>query len=412
MDGEWNRFSEPVERSYLFATQVHERDIEELIEYAKIGGFGTIIWLKDDWLVNHGHYEINTSRFPDGVASVKRAVEKIHAAGLHAGVHIFGPSISPNDPYVTPVPDDRLAYVPAPPLAEAVDAQATTITLAAPPSLPPNGPITRAFPGTYLRIGDEIIRYNPDDVDNTTPFRYHNCIRGALGTQPQAHDAGAQVRGMLAMWNYFLMDPDSTLADEVTSRFADLVNECNFDFVYFDASDGVLDAYLDRWYYLNKMHMEHYRKFDRDILYQTSNGTGTNMLWHIVPRSASADGHGDIKGYLDQRWPGILGMAANLTKADIGWYYWFRDVRPDQIEYVCARAMSVDGSISLETSLEAIHRLRQSRQMFEMIGRWEECRREHYFSNEIKLQMREMGKDFRLFHGEIGGWELYRAVYA
>ena len=51
-------------------------------------------------------------------ASLKRAVAKMTAAGLGAGVHVLRPSISPNDPYVTPKPDDRLACVPCPPLAE------------------------------------------------------------------------------------------------------------------------------------------------------------------------------------------------------------------------------------------------------------------------------------------------------
>jgi len=27
-----------------------------------------------------------------------------------------------------------------------------------------------------------------------------------------------------------------------------------------------------------------------------------------------------VKGYLDERWPGILGMGNNWTSADIGWY--------------------------------------------------------------------------------------------
>ena len=43
--------------------------------------------------------------------------------------------------------------------------------------------------------------------------------------------------------------------------------------------------------------------------------------------------------HLDQRWPGILGQSANFTRSDIGWYYMFRDVRPDQIEYVRAKAL-------------------------------------------------------------------------
>ena len=410
LDGQWARFSDRAYESYLFGTGVTEADIDTLIEYAKLGGFGTIIMLKNDFLANHGHFDINTTNFPDGVESVKRAVWKIHAAGLDAGVHVFGPSISPNDPYVTPKPDDRLASVPCPPLAEAVDDKATTLTLTEQPELtPPNTVRTKAFPGHFLRVGDEVIRYT--DVEVGPPFRFVGCQRGALGTVAAAHPADVEPRHLLAMWGFFLVDADSTLADELTRNFADLVNECDLDMVYFDASDGIQDVYFDRWYYLNTMHLDYYEKLEKDVLYQTSNGTGSDILWHIVPRSASADGHGDIKGYLDERWPGILGQAANFTRSDIGWYYMFRDVRPDQIEYVRAKALGIGASISIECSRASLEALPLSRPTFEMLSRYEQCRRGNVFPEATRARLQEPGKDFRLFEDGAGGWELLRAVY-
>ncbi|MCE5241184.1 hypothetical protein LLH23_22190 [bacterium] len=407
--GKWGRDSESNRKSYLFATGSSEAQIDTLIQYAKTGGFGTIIFLKDDWLANHGHFDINTRNFPDGLASLQRSVKKIHAAGLEAGVHVFGPSISPNDPYITPKPDPRLAGFACPPLAEALDDQAKTFTLTGQAKLPPVGPYYQGFPGSYVQIGDEIISYGK--MEPGPPSRFVNCVRGALGTKASAHAAGEPVKGLLAMWGFLLVDPDSTLADEVTGNFAKAFNACNFDFAYFDASDGINDAYLDRWYYLNRMHMGYWQKISRSIIYQTSNGTGSDLCWHIIPRSASADGHGDIKGYLDDRWPGILGMGNNWIKADIGWYYWFRDVRPDQIEYVCARALGIDGSISLETSVSATEALAQSRQMYEMLGRWERARRANVFPPAVKAKLLEMKRDFKVFEDGKGGWQLYRAAY-
>lgn len=409
LEGKWARDSEPVRRSYLFATSVHENDIDTLIEYANVGGFGTIIILKNDWLANHGHYDINLDRFPRGIESLKDAVAKIHRAGLHAGVHVFGPSISSNDPYITPVPDDRLAYVAVPPLTAAIDEKATTLSIAEKPKLPPYAAESRAFPGHFVRIGDEIIRYG--EVSDGPPYQLINCTRGALGTTAAAHTEGSEIKGLLTMWGFFIVDPDTTLAEELTQNFADVFNACDFDMVYFDASDGSLTDYIDTTYYLNKMHLLYYTKFKRDALYQTSNGTGSNIMWHIVPRSASADGHGDIKGYLDQRWPGILGQKANWTRSDIGWYYWFKECRPDQIEYVCARALGIDGSISLETSRSALETLGQSQQMMEMIGRWERCRRANYLPQSVKEKLLVPGDDFRLFDDGKGAWSLYRAVY-
>lgn len=406
--GKWMRNSESVRRSYLFSTGTTEADIDTLIEYAKIGGFGTIIFLKNDWLANHGHFDINLRNFPSGLAGLQEAVRKIHAAGLEAGVHVFGPSISPDDPFVTPVPHRDLASVPLPPLAEAMTETSTTLTFTEAPNIPPKIWDYAGFPGHYVRLGDEIIAYDPKQMEGDR--RYLNVTRGALGTKPAAYPAGTEAKGLLAMWGFLLPDPDSPLADEVTTNFAKVFNACDFDFVYFDASDGSGEPYIDRWYFLNKMHLMYYRKFKRDALYQTSNGPGSGLVWHIVPRSASADGHGDIKGYLDDRWPAILGMADNFTKADVGWYYWFSNVRPDQIEYVAAKVLGVDGSISLETSRAALESLPQSRQMMEALGRWERCRRQGYFSEAVREKLREPQRDFKLFP-DGDGWKLYRAVY-
>jgi len=409
-DGVWLRESAAARKSYLFTTGTTEADLDTLIEYAKIGGFGTMLWLKNDWLANHGHYAINTASFPDGMASLRRSVAKLHAAGMEAGVHLFGPTISPNDPYVTPLPDERLAMVDCPPLAQAIDAKATTITLSGPPPLPPLGPSGAAFPGQFLRLGDELVQWG--DADLGPPFRYTNCRRGALGTTAAAHQAGAPVKGLLTLWGYFCIDADSGLADEVTDRLAAVVREAGFDFLYLDAAEGHNGPYFDGWYASNKLHGELYRKIGRgDLLYQTSQGSGVNLLFHLVPRSASADGHGDIKGYLDDRWPGIAGMPGNFTRPDIGWYYWFRDVRPDQIEYVCAKALGIDGSISLETSREALERLTQSRRMMEMIGRWERCRAADVFDPATKALLLSQQRDFRLFNDGRGGWLLSEARY-
>ncbi len=412
LEGKWARDSEPVRRSYLFAVRAGESDVDKLIEYAKIGNFSIIMLQKRSWLANHGHFDINPRNFPYGIEDLKRSVKKIHAAGLGVGVHLFGPSISPNDPYITPKPDQRLAFVPCPPLAQTINEYQVTLTLTAQPELPPKKPRSLGFPGFYLQIGDEIIQYSA--VVPGEPFRFIGCKRGALGTKAMPHPAGAQVKGLLALRGYFLPDPDSGLAEELLQNLATRFNECDFDMIYFDGSAPLLEAYsryLDGPYYLNKMHLGFYRKLKKDVLYQTSNGIGRNILWHLVPRSASADGYGDIKGYLNQRWQGILDQRLDFTRSDIGWYFWHNEVRPDQLEYVAAKAMSIDASISLQTSRAALDNLPQSRQMMEMLGRWEKCRLANYFPPAIRAKLGEKGKDFKLFADQQGGWRLYRAVY-
>ena len=409
LEGAWQRDSAMLRRSYFFVTGATSKDIGTIIDYARIGRFGAILFLGNDWLENTGHWDISTKNFPGGITTLRRAVDRIHRAGMLAGVHVYGPAISGNDPYVTPVPDPRLVSVPGPSLAEPIDRFSTTLILAGPPPLPPGPEETLAFPGRYLQVGDEIIRWG--NVEPGRPFRHTQCRRGVFGTRPSDHAAGSPVRGLPVLWDRFLPDPDSSLALAVAANLARVVNESNVDFVYSDDADGIQGDFLDGWYYLNRLNLAFYRRLKRDVLYQTSNGVGTDLTWHIVPRAASADGHGDIKGYLDERWPAILRMADDLTSPDIGWYYWFKDVRPDQIEYVCAKALSIDAGMSIETSREALERLPQSRRMLEMIGRYERCRLSGFFPESVRSRLRETGRDFKLFDDGRGGWHLYRAVY-
>ena len=42
LEGQWARDSMPVRRSYLFVVDATEKNIDKLIEYAKIGRFGMI----------------------------------------------------------------------------------------------------------------------------------------------------------------------------------------------------------------------------------------------------------------------------------------------------------------------------------------------------------------------------------
>jgi len=409
LDGKWAKVSEPVRRSYLFVIGYADGDIDALIEYAKIGHFDTILFGKDDVLETHGHYRFHKTNFPQGLESFKRVVAKIHAAGLRAGLHLWGPTVSPNDPYVTPVPDDRLCYAACPPLAEDMDARSTVLVLKDQPSPLPKAVPSKVFPGRHIRVGDEIVSYGNADVG--PPFRFTGCQRGALDTRAAAHKAGTGVRGLLTLHGFPLVDPDTTILKEIAERLGRIVNEAKLDMVYFDASDGIQDAYVDRWYYLQKWHLAFYKAFDHGVLYQTSNGTGSGILWHIVPRSASADGHGDLKGYVDRRLITILNMKKTFTAPDIGWYGLDMHWKPDQLEYVCGRCIGADGSISVQSNRTILENHPRAREIMEMIGRYERCRLADYFPESVKRRLREKKKDFRLFDDGRGGWTLWRAAY-
>ena len=409
LGGKWLRESENIRRSYLMVTDMESSDIDKLIEYAKIGNFQTIVFDKDQWLDTHGHYRINEKNFPGGLDGFKAAADKIHAAGLKIGVHLFGPSISSNDPYITPVPDKRLAGVNCPPLAEDIDENSTTVVLERHPSqLQPYG-----FPENHLCIGNEIIRYGKFETTPDKKFRFINCTRGAYGTQAAAHKAGSAVRGLITKLEFFMLEPQSELLEEVSTHFANIINKCNVDLVYFDASDCEIQARpmgYDLRRYVDQCHYTFYKKFDHDVLYQTSVGLGFNMQWHIVARGASANGFGDIKKLLAKHMR-IITYAEHFAFADVGWYGLDPAIRVNAMEYIASKCLACDGSISIQGSRQTLDNHPQGREIFEMLNRYETCRVSNAFPKSVTDLLLDKDKDFRLYGNAADGWKLFEANF-
>lgn len=404
LDGKWLRESDPIRRSYMMVVDMKPGDLDTLIRYAKLGGFQTIVFDKDSWLESHGHYLVNKKNFPQGF---KAAADKIHAAGLKVGVHLFGPSISPNDPYMSPVPDKRLASVPCPPLAKAISAEDTVLTFAKRPESLTNA----GFPENHLQIGDEIIRYGK--MENGTPFRFVDCVRGAHGTKAAAHPAGSEVKGLITKLEFSMLVPKSELLDEVASHFAKVVNECKIDLVYFDASDCEIHARpmgYDLRRYVDQCHYTFYRKFDHDVLYQTSVGLGFNMQWHIVARGASANGFGDIKKQLAKHMR-ITRYTEHFAFADVGWYGLDPAIRLNAIEYIASKCLACDGSISVQGGCRAWESHPQGREIFEMLNRYEQARFHRVFGMDVAETLLDKEKDFRLYGSQEKGWKLFEASF-
>jgi hypothetical protein len=81
----------------MFMLGLSEQTVDEAIKYAKAGGFGGIMLLRDHWLMNQGHWDIHKWLWPGEL--LQRAVARMHDAGLYVGAHIFGVGVSPNDTF-------------------------------------------------------------------------------------------------------------------------------------------------------------------------------------------------------------------------------------------------------------------------------------------------------------------------
>ena len=369
LEGAWNKTSPAIKRSYFFLTDFRPSQFDAALAIARRGRFAMILLGQESWSRGTGHYEIERDRYPDGLDGLKRTIGRFKNAGFKVGLHFLGASIYPPDPYITPVPDRRLVTGAATTLASDVDDKATTLpTTAAPTAFPAeDGGYEGA--GTVIRVGDELITYSARSL--SAPFGFTNCQRGHLGTKRAAHRKGERVAHLVRAYGYHMYDMDTTLLGEVAAHFARVANACQIDMIYFDGSESLQG---DHWYYNARLHKAFLDALEnKNILLQAS--SYSHYSWHLMARSASADGHGDLKGYLDERSQGFDTMARDGMPLDIGWYYGYDpNSTLDQYEYILGATIGYDSSMSYQVSPAAAAKHPFTGPLLDLIRRYETLR--------------------------------------
>jgi hypothetical protein len=367
--GVWNKRSPRIKRSYFFLTDFRESQFDEALTIARRGGFDTILLGQESWAAGTGHYAIDRKRFPDGLEGLKRTLGRFKDAGFHVGLHFLGPSIYPPDTYLVPVPDPRLVHGAVTQLSADVDAKATVLPVAASPEKFPAEDGGYEGSGTVLQVGDELIWYGKRALQ--APFGFVECRRGHLGTKPAAHGMGDRVVHLVRAYGYHMFDMDTTLLDEVAGHFAKVANACGIEMIYFDGSEQLQG---DHWYYNARLHKAFYDKLEnKDMLLQAS--SYSPYSWHLMARSASADGHGDLKGYLDERSGWFDSFQRDGMPLDIGWYYGYDTSSTlDQYEYILGTTIGYDSSMSFQVSCGAAAAHPFTSAILDLIARYEKLR--------------------------------------
>lgn len=379
-----------MKRSYFFVHDLSEANVNDAIAWGKRGHFGYILILEDAWSHGGGTFAINEKNFPNGIAGLKTAVGRLQAEGFKVGLHFLTAGLRGTDPLVSPKPSDGLHYASEIPLSGDVDEKSDFLPTAVPPRGFPDKDGGYEGSGTYLRVGDEIVQYRTLKLD--PPCGFAGCQRGALKSAPSAHPAGARARHMKRAFGLFMIDADSPLMDRVGENLARAFDACGGDGLYFDGSECLQG---DHSYYNARVQMAYAGRIPRrDIICQGS--SYSFYTWHLISRMSSADGYRDVKGYLDRRSRGFADWDANLMPLDIGWYGLNSEIRPDDIEYVCSRALGFDASMSLSTSIQNLKAVPQAGQIVDSIALWEDLRLSGKVPEDVRARLREPGREYRL----------------
>ena len=388
---EWAKTSPALPQGY-FLMSVDPTTLNQTIEYALQSGMPYITMLVHSW-TTQGHYNIS-SAWGD-LSGLKVAVQQVQSRGLKVGLHSLSANIATTDPYVTPVPDPRLAKRGGLNLGAGIGAADSWLPLTQKPShLPdPYGNLAPAG-GLDVMIDSEIMTYSR--TNDSAPFGIAGVKRGAYGTTAAPHKKDADVYYMLRSGDGFLPDPSTTLLDELAANLARSYNELGAEMIYCDGLEHLL---LTGHFAMAQFQNSLFRHLRGDVLAESS--SETCHTWHINARSGQTDWAAtDSRVFMDDtKAQSCLSAQENLQGADMGWWGYltysqgsFYATTPDEIEYMASRSVGYNASPNLETSITTLMANGRTMEAFRRMKPWWSLN----LTDGVKKQLVEAGVGFRL----------------
>lgn len=388
--GATNRRRSEQRLSYLWATRPTPKNIGQFVELAKRAGLRMILFSYTDFAKTAGHFPWKES-YPGGMADLKNVTGTIRNAGLKVGLHIHYSKAHKSDPYVSPVPDERLHQLRLFTLAQSVDLKADVL----PVEEDPTG-CTLDDKRRIVKLGAELVAYEGFRTEPT--FAFTGCQRGHLGTAASPHAKGERV-GLLNVdtWPIFVrFDQTTDIQDEVGRRIGDIYRQTGpYEMVYFDGAEDVQPPF---WHHVASAQQRVFRCLDppppvcESALY-------SHYSWHMITRSNAYDIVAPAAGMKDfcrlMPCPTAAERVNDFSRIEFGWLGHFGGgpnaaAGPDVWEYVVSRAAAWDCPISLKLSLPEIRTNPRWEDCLDVIRIWEDARLDNHFSDSQRQSLRNV----------------------
>ncbi|HPA44426.1 MAG TPA: hypothetical protein PK395_01575 [bacterium] len=408
----------PINRgSYLFNfSDLSEETVDEWIALAKLVGINQIDF-HGGGSFRFGDCFPNPKTYPKGKESLKAVIDRLHEAGIAAGLHTYAFFIDKNCPWVTPVPDPRLAKDVFFTLESDLTDTATDVPVIE--STENMSTITGFFVhnSITLQIDDELINYA--NIQKSPPYAFTECTRGAYGTRIAPHKAGAKIAHLKECFGLFVPEAESTLLAEVAGKSAETFNDCGFDMMYLDALDGesILGGPEYGWHYGSKFVFELCKRLKKPALMEMS--TFHHHLWYVRARMGAWDhptrAH---KQFIDVHCKANEEVKRMFLPPHLGWWAiktWTgiqgEPTFSDDIEYLCSKCIGHDIGFSIMGINPQNRHKPVYQRLANIMRQYEDLRHANYFDESVKKQLRVPGDEFTLVEEPGGKWRFYRMDY-
>jgi len=389
IDGEWGKTYRGATASYLIM-DFSESNLDQAIALTKQAGLKYLY--HGGPFLNWGHFDLIPQAFPENWESLRQFVKRAEEQGVHLGVHTLSNFITTNDPYVTPVPDHRLATVGSAELAKDISSTDKDIVISDPKFF---NQMKNNTLHTVM-IENELIKYRA--VSDTEPWTLIDCERAAFGTTASSHAPGTPVFKLMDH-GYRTFLTDNELSEEVSIRIADLYNKTGLRQISFDGLEGNWSTGMGQ-YGRQRFTQIWYDKLKPELQGKviTDASNPGHFFWHIYTRMNW--GEPWYAGFREsQTQYRLLNQAyyrRNLMPSMLGWFRMTPEISLEDIEWLLARAAGFDAGFALVTGPEVVAAHGMGGQVLAKIKLWESARMAGAFPESIKKEMEDINNEYHL----------------
>lgn len=399
LNGEWAKKSIEASSAYIIMP-FGEHDIQAAIDITLQAGLKFLY--HPGPFKTWGHFEL-VDQFPNGIQGLKSCVDLAEEQGIYMGLHTLSNFITTNDPYVTPIPDDRLAKAGYSVLLKSIDSKQLEIPVEA-------IDVFRNLTNNSLKtvqIGQELIQYA--SVSDTIPWKLINCRRGAFNTNISEHKKGDQI-SLLSDHGYKVFLSNADLSIEMAENLASLYNQTGLRQISFDGLEGNRSTAMGNYgeiLFTNTW----YENLDDEIKahYIADASRTSHYFWHTYTRMNWGEPWyaGFRESQTEYRLKNQEYFNRNMMPGMLGWFSLREFTSLEDIEWMLARSAGFDAGYAFVLSQRVLSINGQSKEILKQVKNWEYARQNGAFTAAQKEKMKDPGNEFHLAPNGENAWHLF-----
>ena len=405
-DGKWNKRSTEGQKFCIW-TYYDTNSFDECLAMSKEMG-ARIICKSGGIFDNWGHFDPEKKIYPEGIKTMREQSVKANEVGIGTTLYTLTTFLKPintPEPYISPVPDDRLqTWKYDAELAEGISAKDTIIYLKNDKNVLA---VLNAAGNKVIRLGNEMIEFKKFEVSGDRIIA-KECERGVFFTTPDSHGEKTKAK-MMFVEGYRNFYPGTIeMSNEMSDRLFEVHKESLQSNFVVDGFESCLAAGYGP--YTGNLFMRNF--YDKCVAnnFQTlvTGSNFTQYTWHINSHESWGEGDTDkgIRGtMLDYRIGRQVLLNNSLMPKKLGQYY-PTNATVEDVEWLMGFATGWDSGVDFVLKAEAFRKNPQFKEVVAKLRLWAQAREENAFTEEQKMNLRQSDRQYTLTRKDDGSWDL------